>query len=202
MGFLFFGILQMLGFWSLRGMVIGAVGAGYLTAYIFKIICCSAIGRDKMPNWPDVTDIYSDIFGPLKSVFVTMFVSFAPAIAVAVVGFWYPVFFFLALPLVAVGAFYFPMALIATAMNTPICFYPAIVFTSIGRVIGPYLAVCGLLVAIGVCDFIVGVVFGVASPIVGAILAGLISFYFTVVEARMLGLIYYCHEKELRWFES
>ena len=57
---------------------------GYLFAYMQRIVSCSAQGEDDVPDFPDVTEFWSDIFQPFLLFTGTVVISFAPAIAVAV----------------------------------------------------------------------------------------------------------------------
>src|SRR6185503_2399087 len=57
---------------------------GYLFAYMQRIVSSSAQGEDDVPDFPDVTEFWSDIFLPFFLFTGTFVISFAPAIVVAI----------------------------------------------------------------------------------------------------------------------
>ncbi|MCK5706051.1 MAG: B-box zinc finger protein [Candidatus Aureabacteria bacterium] len=199
-GVVFFGLMDLLG--SLPfGWVFGIFGSGYLIAYMFKIVNSSAIGKNEMPDWPDVSDFGSDIIGPLWAMFLTTVVSFGPAVICLILISKNPVFLIAAIAFGVLGIIYYPMAIIATALDTNLFVRPDVILVSIFKVIGPYIVACLLLAAIIVGNKLLGAVLIKISPIVGFITAYSLAFYFIIVEMRILGLIYYTNSERLGWFE-
>lgn len=199
LGVLFFGAMRLLSF-SLMGKLFGILGAGYLVAWLFKIINESARGSSAMADWPDFTNLYDDIVEPLRAMAVTTLIAFGPAGACILLGFFAHGFFFaLSVPLFIAGGVYYPMALLATGLQTRLALYPAVIFSSIGRVIGPYAAACGVLIAAGAVFSLAGLLVQILSPVLGSLLAFGTSIYLSLVEARMLGLLYYTSKERLGW---
>ena len=200
-GVVFFGGLQIFAMVSMLGKMCALIGAGYFTAWLFKIVNETAMGQKEISNWPDVSDVYSDIIGPLWSSFLTVLASFGPAIALFLAGIVvHPLFFLPALFFLAAGALFYPMAFLATALQTRLMWSPSIIIGSIGRVLGPYVVVCALSLAIGVALGIGGLIMQIMSPILGGVLMYAASMYFTVVQMRLLGLLYFTNQRALGWF--
>jgi hypothetical protein len=198
--FFFFGFLKVLSF-TLMGKTLGIFGAGYFIAWLFKITSESALGKQEISGWPDFTDIFSDIIDPLKCTLVTTLVSFGPAIVCLLLGvLTQPLFFILAIPAGLAGAIYYPMALLATALNTRLALCPGVIFGSITRTLGPYAAACFVFVLSGVAFSLGMLVLDVMLPILGSVLGFGISMYLSVVEMRILGLLYYTNKERLDWF--
>lgn len=200
LGFFFFGFLKVLSF-TLMGKALGIFGAGYFTAWLFKIANESALGKKEVSGWPDFTDVFSDIIEPLKCTLVTTLISFGPAIVCLLLGvFTQPLFFLLAIPAGLAGAIYYPMALLATALHTRLALCPGVIFGSIARTLGPYTAACFVFVLSGVVFSLGMLVLDVMLPILGSVLGFGFSMYLAVVEMRILGLLYYTNKERLDWF--
>ena len=103
---------------------------------------------------------------------------------------------------VILGVIYLPMALIATALQTNLMWNPVVIFSSIFKTIGPYVVACIVLSFVIVLSFLTRYLLNLINPILGFLLGGFISFYFTLVLMRILGLIYYTNEERLGWFEG
>lgn len=200
-GFIFFGFLKLLSF-SMFGKAAGLIGAGYFTAWLFKIASESAMGKEEVSGWPDFTNLQSDIIEPLFWMFLTSAVSFGPGIVCVLLAiFAHPLFFIFAIPLLGVGAFYYPMALLATALQTRLALYPQVILASILKVPGPYVAACAILLLTGAVFGMGGSVLGAVNPILGGVFGFGLSFYLAVVEMRILGLLYYTDKERLGWFD-
>ncbi|MBN1522822.1 MAG: hypothetical protein JW928_09860 [Candidatus Aureabacteria bacterium] len=210
-GVIFFGVLDFLGQMPL-GWIFGVVGSGYFTAYMFKIINTSAIGKDELPDWPDVTDFQEDILGPIWQVFLTFVASFWPVVVILIIAwkFFRPIALMTPMFLV-LGALYLPMALIETALDTNLYWNPAQTVKSICRTIGPYL-VSFIVFCFVAAIFFLKTMLEAALPFIALsghffvammIIAvqGFLFFYVMVVFMRILGLIYYTNEEQLGWFE-
>ena len=82
-----------------------------------------------------------------------------------------------------------------TALN------PVFVFHSIFKISGPYLVACLVLgVVIGVDLAAESMIGFVTIPIIPGVLIGFVSLYFLIVEARILGLLYFVYRDRLQWF--
>jgi hypothetical protein len=174
---------------------------GYLFAYMQRIISSTALGEDEVPDFPDVTEIWSDIVVPFLLFTGVTLVSFAPALAVIILLHDHALFeASLGAALVVCGCYY-PMALLAVAVTDNfIAVSPHVVIPSIMRLLLPYLVGC-LVLAI-----LVGLRFGMAAalsyvpiPILPTVIDGFVSLYLLIVEMRILGLLFRCYRDRLGW---
>jgi hypothetical protein len=184
-------------------MILTGLSTGYLFAYMQRIIASSAQGEDELPDWPDLSEWWSDIVWPLLLLLGTCLVCFGPAWALlsygdrtdprVIWGVW---------TLLAGGAFYFPMALLAVATTDNFfALNPVVVIPSIVRVIGPYLVACAVLAVLLVARFAVEwLAVLVRVPFVTALALSFASLYLLCIEMRILGLLFYCHRDRLGWF--
>ena len=179
--------------------------AGYLCAYMLKIINATANGEDELPDWPRFADFWEDIVGPYFMVALTNLLSFLPAVlffayTVYVQAPQLPAFF----ALLGVGLFFLPMNLLTVAVfNSLAGLNPFRVIRAIAKTFGGYLVACAvisLIVALRVYSPILTSLIPV--PVVGRVLEGILSFYLLTVEMRILGLLYRCYAKRLAWFET
>jgi hypothetical protein len=174
---------------------------GYLFAYMQRIVSASAQGEDDVPDFPDVTEFWSDIFLPFLLFTGTFVVSFAPAIAVAIWMRESEIILPAVMATIGLGVFYFPMALLAVAVTDNfLALSPHVVVPSIARILLPYLLAC---VVLGV---LAAIRFGVAwlmeklpVPLVPSIIDGFVSLYLLVVEMRILGLMFRSYRARLGW---
>ena len=171
--------------------------AGYLCAYFISVMRSSARGGTSPPDWPDITDMVSNVFRSLLIVSFPATVSFFPAL----VYWFYSVFFHghvsILIGSVAVGALYYPMALVASVMTGAPMNSANIVgiVSSIVKVRREYffaeLVLAFLACVSFVAYFIVTVVTGALA---GAIIAGFALrftyLYFLMIYAHILGLLY------------
>lgn len=174
---------------------------GYLFAYMQRIISASAQGEDDVPEFPDLTEFWSDIVLPFLLFTGTFVASFAPPIIIAIFMRESEMFWYALVATIVVCALYFPMALLAVAVTDNfLALSPHVVFPSIVRVFVPYIVSClllALLVAFGfgvkwAMDF-------VAVPLVPTVVVEFISLYLLVVEMRILGLLFRAYRDRLGW---
>lgn len=210
-GTLFFGLLDgglyLLG--SLLGqtrivppMVLGGylllvvLSTGYLVACMQGILASSAGGDDQMPDWPEVSEFWSDILLPflrfvavvlvlLGPGFLTMF-SPGPAVGV---------------PLLLLGIFCAPMALLAVGIADSLGgLNPLLIFSGIAKVPGAYLltwlVLGGLLLMAGVTRLILGLL---PVPLLPGLASGALGLYALTVGMRLLGVMYHAHRERLNW---
>jgi hypothetical protein len=174
------------------GIVAWFAGLAYFTAFYFDIISSTVNGGDECPDWPDITDLMSDIVMPVVRCIGVWILSFLPLIIViarmgddeselrnpaAWAGF-------------AWGAFYFPMAILNVAVgNEMSAALPHRVLPDAIRAMPGYLWLVALLTAVFVLSEI-AVVYGAKVPFIGGLLAAGISLYFMMMQARLAGLFY------------
>lgn len=197
-GALVFLVLEFLARFS---WILTVISTGYLFAYMQKIISHSAQGEDDMPDFPEFSEWWSDIIQPFLQFTGTAVVSFAPAIAAAILlrnnEFILPA----VIVTIALGAIYFPMALLAVAVSDNfLALSPHIVIPSIIRVLVPYMVACVFL------GILVGARFGAALamslvpvPLLPSVAIGFLSLYLLVVEMRVLGLLFHSYRDRLGW---
>jgi hypothetical protein len=174
---------------------------GYLFAYMQRIVSSSAQGEDEVPEFPDVTEFWSDIIVPFLLFAGTFLVSFAPAIAVSVSMRESGVFWYAFAATLVVCALYFPMALLAVAVTDNfLALSPHVVFPSIARVFVPYLVACLVLGLIVITRLGTGWLANlIPIPVLPSVLVGFISLYLLVVEMRILGLLFRSYRERLGW---
>lgn len=174
---------------------------GYLFAYLQRIISASAHGEDGLPDFPDVTEFWSDIILPFLFFAGTFVVTFAPPIAVAISMRGSEMFWPALVSTAVLCGLYFPMALLAVAVTDNfLALSPHVVFPSIVRVLVPYLVawlVLALLLTIRV-GAEVGMGF-IPVPFLSAVVLGFASLYLLVVEMRILGLLFRAYRPQLGW---
>ena len=209
-GSLLFLVLQLISrVGSLFGLGMTVIATGYLFAYMQKIIAHSAQGEDEMPDFPDISDIWSDIVLPFLLFAGTIFVSFLPVIVAFSLRAKYPdTSFLIWLPLAAtaLAAFYWPMALLAVAVTDNfLALSPHVVLPSIVRVFLPYLVtfvllsvLFGLRVAGGIVEDLVPLQQFVLKSLI-TVAMGFISLYLLTVEMRLLGVLFRAYRARLGW---
>ncbi len=197
-GMLAFSFMWWLSRFSLTVFVITA---GYFTSYMQKILVYSGQGEEELPGWPEFSQFWSDIMEPFLLFAGTVVICIGPALACLLFGSDSVKMAFL--PLIALGGFYFPMALLAVGMSDNIAAVnPLLVIPSILKIFPAYLVAClflGLVVGVKVLgQFLLGLV---PLPILPNLIISLLSLYFLTVQMRVLGLMYYCHRDQLGWFK-
>jgi hypothetical protein len=174
---------------------------GYVCAYMQKIMVYSGQGEHALPGWPDVTEMWSDVIVPFLLFVGTILICIAPALACLVFG--GDSLKSASIALAILGAFYFPMALLAVGMSDNIlAVNPLVIIPSILKIVPIYLVVffiMGCLVAIrALGDWLVN---RLPVPVVPFIITGFLALYFLTVQMRVLGLMYYCNREQLGWFK-
>ncbi len=169
-------------------------------AFLRQVIVTSADGEDSFPAWPelDVESLRQNLvlwlsvslvcFGPW------MLCGTAVRLEVAAARWACPV-------LLGLGMFYFPMAMLAVAIqDDAVAMNPILVCGSILRTARKYLVLCLFLALLA------GAVYGVEAafasvqlPAVGTAVTGSLSLYAALVAARAIGWFYSCAKDELGW---
>jgi len=182
---------------------------GYLVSYFWRIVACTAMGDNQMPDWPDITDAVSDIVSPFFRFLILCLLCFSPSLILTGYaaslkdtdsGVWLG---WATLALMLFSCIYFPMAFLAVGMyNTLAAVNPLLIIPSITKVLREYLLAILLLAAALVirqlCDKYLGMIphFGLMAMILNSF----IFLYLTTVEVRVLGLLYRVKKHELGWF--
>jgi FHA domain len=185
------------------GFLLMIFGTGYLFNYMQRILTASAMGKNRMPDWPDFTD-WSDVTGPFIQVLGTIIFSFGPAILVRVFAPADAAWTHWALiGAIIFGCFYFPMSFTAVAMFDSLgALNPLLIIFSMLKIPAAYLFTVSLLFANFVLIWAGNSVLAAVLPI--PFLPGAISeflgLYLLTVEMRILGLLYWTKKDDLGWF--
>lgn len=187
-------------------LLITVISLGYLFAYMQKVIAHSAQGEDEMPDFPDITEWWSDILQPFLFFAGTLLVSLLPAIAILVSMGQNEMVGLGLFPALAFGAFYLPMALLAVAVTDNFLgLSPHVVVPSILRTFVPYCVTFVLLVVLVTVRVAGGLavrevpVEQVPLKILATVVMEFFSLYLLMVEMRILGLLFRSYRSRLGW---
>lgn len=168
-------------------------GWGIFLGYGMLIIKSTAEGRDKAPQWPDVSTL-GDIAKPVVLACATALLSFYPASWAFEQGNQG-----LGVGLALAGAVYAPMAWIAASISgnflaiTPITVLPLLL-----KVNYSYWVACGVLMGVGLVGVLgTSALAALPLPFVGGAVVTAAAFYLLMVEMRILGLVWYHNRDEL-----
>jgi hypothetical protein len=192
----FLGILGA-SFWFCFFLCI-VMSVGYLFAFMQSVIQSSARGDQAMPDWPEISGFWDDMVVPFFQFGSIWFLCLGPGIAVML--FVSPL---AGLPLLFLGLFCLPMAILTVAMADSIGgLNPFIIFSGVGKVPLPYLTTCGIfLVVIALMHGSRMLLELTGIPVLPTVVSTFISLYGITVEMRLLGLLYYTNKSRLAWFE-
>ena len=171
---------------------------GYLYAFMQNVIQSSARGEEAMPDWPEISAFWDDMVVPFFQFSAIWLVCLGPGIALMLL-----VSPLAGVPLVCLGLFCLPMAILTVAMADSLAgMNPFIIFSGIGKVPLPYLTACGIfLVIIALMHGIQMLMEMTGIPIVSTVISTFVSLYGLSVEMRLLGLLYYTNKARLAWFD-
>jgi len=215
-GTLFFVVLEgvaRLAEFPLLGLVLlillGVFTTGYLFQYVKEIVHTTAVGRDELPDWPDLDDWMEDMLRPFAQMLVLGVVCFGPALVAEV---WMPAGLEERLGTAGVagvvwglrilGMLVFPMAMLGLAMADGLAgLNPVLLLGSILRIPGPYLVAAGLFEAVMFLYWKApdGLEKWLPVPVLSWIAGYLAGFYLLAVAARILGLLYRTQRDRLGW---
>lgn len=190
-------IMFMAAFAFMYGGIAAFLVTGFTCAYLQKIVRSSTDGEVDMPDWPEFTDMFSDIIAPGIQFMLGMAFCFAPAILYGI--FVQPGILMVLLALA--GLIYLPIGLLYVTLNDSVfaILNVHILIPSIGRIVGHYLGVWLALSALYVIGIIAALILGLI-PILGLFIANLFAFYLSIVQFRLIGLMYFKNEEQLDWF--
>ena len=170
---------------------------GYLYAYGIKIINRTADGEDRMPSWPTSLQ---HLVGTFFMVALTMLLAFLPVVLYIVACFKWGLPVKPLLVFVYAGLFLLPMALLRVALFDTM---QALSFGSILRSIrqAPTAYMAAFLVLLVLFFANTGISTALKTvPLVGGMVAAVVTFYLALVEARILGLLYRTYQHRYDWF--
>jgi hypothetical protein len=175
-------------------------------AFILHIIGSVSRGARSMDTGPDISDITNLVGRGAAAFLITVLI----AIPFVVLNLWAVArlmmgggslgMFLWNLPLAALAFAYYPMALGVVAVwdNAWLCFRPDLVIGAISKIPREYLILVFGLFIITVMDIAVTLACRFI-PLFGGLVAGLVSGYFVVARAYMLGRVLYMNEEPLGW---
>lgn len=191
-------ILRVIASVSFFGYIPLAIFVGYLAAFVMKIMSHTASGERKLPEWPEFTELWDDIMCPIMQLLLTGALCFLPVMAYLALG-GAPNIFVL-LPLILIGVFYYPIAILGVSMTGSLAgINPAVLVPSMFKIIADYFVACFMLGIIFVIEGLLRGFLAGTVPYVGGLIDTLLVLYFIFVEARLLGLMYYANRKKLGW---
>lgn len=204
-GTILIAITSVVYIFPLFGLIGGVLLSGYYIAYLFRVVMETVGGEEDVAEFPGLNDLWDDVLVPFLRMLVATVGCLLPGIfAIAFVSeegalSWLPA------GLMWAGLFYLPMALLCTIM-----------FNSVRTGLNPFLIVPAIfrifLRYVVIVVFLAGVIAGqdalqkyLAShdliPFYVSFPAfGFLGFYLGIVQARILGLIYYTSASRLGWF--
>jgi len=171
---------------------------GYTYAFMQNVIQSSARGDQAMPDWPEISAFWDDMAVPFFQFSSIWALCLGPGIALMLL-----VSPLAGVPLLVLGLFCLPMAILTVAMADSLTgLNPFVIFSGIGKVPLPYLTACGIfLVVIAVTHGIRLLLEMTGIPILPTVLSTFVSLYGLTVEMRLLGLLYYTNKSRLAWFD-
>ncbi len=203
-GTILFSMMKIVTFAPIIGIFAYIILFGYFIAYLFAIIRETAIGENQVANFPSASDVWGDIIVPLMQFVFTTLGCMLPAIVAAIVLADRPAeYAWLPLILLYAGLFLLPMALLVTVIFNSVFtgLNPLFTLPSISRIFLRYLLIVSLLVATVLLGHHLdqtlrnSLGFLIAIPVLS-----FFSFYFGIVQAHILGLIYRTSSEQLGWF--
>lgn len=184
-------------------LIFAVFAAGYLFSFLQRIITSTTLGEDKMPGWPDFTEVWQDMVHPFRLLWGLFAACFGPALIC-----WYFAYNGSDLadkaqvPLIIAGFLYLPMALLGVAMSDSLsALNPLFVIAAILKVPVQYLIACLLLAAIVGLKWAIEIAMAKVIPVfpLRYAISAVILLYFLIVEMRVLGLMYLWNRRKLGW---
>ena len=181
--------------------LLGFFSISYFYTFLKHVIADSARGEDSPPSWPEITDLFSDLFLPFWQ-FIGLIVACALPMLLAT-GFapdsFKPI---TVISFFVFGLLYFPMGLLAvTQYDTIAALNPLLILNSIARILGHYLVTCAILLVLLVIQSLSGrIVDNPALRMLTLPIAQFAFIYLLVVMGRVLGILYHVNQRRLGWF--
>lgn len=201
---LLWGLGNLLGRLSFFAYLPGLWLLGYLFGALQNVVKSSAQGDSELPKWPEWHPSFSEAVRPLSHWISCQLVCFLPALVASIVAAnngsetcWGLAFaFFLG------GAVYFPMALMAVAMGDSVeAMDPVFIYRSIRAVGWDYLLLLSVLFVLVLTHYLGNLAMGqVPMSGIQVLWSTSNTVYFSMVLARMIGVYYRSHQRDLGWF--
>ena len=174
-------------FIPLLGCIIAIGASGYFTAYSFRIINTTAIGKDQAYDWPEFRDFWVDLIGPWLCVLAALLFSFGPSY---IVIFLIDPPMYVRIALLIVGFIHMPMAYLSVAIyQTMGAGFWTNTIPAIQRCIEKYVILLVILGGLTILNILVKRALS-SIPIAGLFISFFLWMYALMVSARILGLFY------------
>lgn len=176
---------------------------GYFAAHYLNVIETTLTGRMSQPEWPDVSDVWSEVVGPVLRVFAVASFAAVPSLVfdwlAARSGTPDEIGWLLSAVGLALHCLYFPLAMVAVAIHgTLLAALPHRVLPALVRCSPTYWwGVFLLWLVTSLFSLAVGVLFTV--PYLGGLLGACALVYFFVIHGRFCGLLYRRYEDRIGW---
>jgi hypothetical protein len=183
---------------ALGGLVL-MVLTGYIFSYLQSIINSSALGDKEMPNWPEYESWWDSYGAPYVRLMAIVAACMSPALLVAMfIGVKAQA---LIIPLSILGFFYAPMALLAVTLDESLRgLNPLLCIPAIGRLPREYAVCCILFAAlVSAIGFSLALIDRYVPQLAAQMLGMFFVLYFSIVLARLIGLLYFCKKKQFGW---
>jgi hypothetical protein len=214
-GSLFFGFLDWLPSFGIFGIAVKVIMWGYLFAIMQRIVVSSATGEEDPPDFPEVSDIHSDIITPFLQLLITSVVAYGPGVVMTVVAVVHEnmavinggsasssdLLIMLGKATTFAGGVYFPMALLGVAMSDSYAaLNPVFVFAAIGRTKRDYLVTFIAFTILGLFpEYLQGWITAIDIPVAPHLIYWFFFMAIMVISMRILGMFYYINRHRLGW---
>jgi hypothetical protein len=170
---------------------------GYIFKYMQNVVLTTINGDDDPPGWPPIESAWDDLVVPAIRLVVIGLLLFGPGLYVSA-----NVSPRLGLGVTALGLLCLPMVLLTVSLADGINgLNPIIVFSGIVKVLGSYLAICGVVLAFFTARMGVNALLdAVPIPVLATVLNNLIMVYGLTALMRAMGLLYLGNKDRLSWF--
>ncbi len=197
LGTVLFTVLDFVGMFS---WIISAAAWGYLLLMLQQVLHGTAMGEDRVPNWPDF-DGFGQLLGKTFQWVGVLVACFGPGIFLA---FNTPeddtVRVLLSVGLLFAGLAIAPMALLSVGMHDTLNgLHPVFLMKSLGRAPGHYIGMLVVFAALAGVQVLAGKLSDMI-PIAGVVIDKLDEIWTAVFIARVMGAFYFVNRRQLSWF--
>lgn len=210
-GTVFFWLASIVITIPLLGIAVGLVAAFYLGAFFLDVVRSSAAGEKKLPGWPAIYDVDTDLVIPCLRALVCVVISGLPVwgVLIAEISTSWEASIWMWVGTGLLSGFYLPMSFLVVILTDNILtMSPHIVLPSIARMSGHYLFVCFFLaviifLAVMVVNILQSITVITSFPItvIVSLLEVFLLLYVGSVAMRVLGLLYDANRHKLGWFD-
>jgi hypothetical protein len=180
--------------------IISAAAWGYMLLMLQQVLHGTAMGEDRVPNWPDI-DGFGELLGKTFQWVGVLAACFGPGIFVLMTATDEDVGrLATGVGLLLIGLVIGPMALLSVGMHDTLNgLHPGLIFRSMARAPGHYVAVLLVILLLAFVQFLAGKLSDLI-PIAGVVIDQLDALWSAVFLARVLGAFYYVNRRRLSWF--